>query len=1133
MAETPQDIEHRYRLLVEHVTDYAIFMLGTGGRVSSWNEGAQRILGFTEDEIVGQPCAVTFTPEDRDSGVPEQELATAARDGRATDERWHLRKDGSRFYASGVMTAVRDETGTLIGFAKLMRDRTDRKLAEDRLVTEHAVSRVLAEAATLAEAVHAVLEAVCRTSGWQCGSLWAVDAERDVLRCVQGWCDPTLNTSEFDEAGRTTTFGPGVGLPGRVWAGGTAAWVSDVSADDNFPRRQAAVRAGLHAALAFPVAAGGRVLGVIEFFSRDVRPPDGRLLDMMLVIGRQVGQSVARRRAEEGLRASEARNAAVLDTALDCVVSMDHEGRVTEWNPAAERTFGFSRAEAVGREMADLTIPPQHRDAHRAGLATYLATGEGPVIGRRIEITALRKGGAEFPVELAITRVPLPGPPVFTGHLRDITDRKESERDLADARRELARKVEERTRELAEANTATRLEREFLAAVLESAEDGIVACDADGTLRLFNRATREFHGLPESPLPPERWADHYDLYLPDGRTRMSTEQVPLFRALRDGAVRDAEMVIAPKGGTPRHLTASGRAILDADGRRIGAVVVMHDLTDRRLAEGRRVDEARRMSEFRFQRLVEHSPLSTQLFWPDGRTRQVNAAFTRLFGITLAELRDYNILRDPQLVATGIMPLMARAFAGEAVVIDPIPYVPDRGEHVGQTRWAGAHVYPVKDDAGRVEEVVLVHHDVTEQRRAEQALRESEERLRLGLDAGNTGTWDWDIVNNRVTWSDRVYEFHGVEPGGFSGRVEDFSKLVHPDDAERVGAAIRDAVANRTPYVIEFRVVHPDGGVHWIATNGKVYYADDGRPLRMLGATTDATDRKRGEEERERLLASERAARAEAERANEAKNEFIAVLSHELRTPLTPVLLTASLMESHPGLPDDLRADVATIKRNVELESRLISDLLDLTRIAQGKLKMESEVVDAHLLVRSAIDICQREDSVRLAVDLLATGHHVLGDGTRLQQVWWNLVNNAIRHGGRGVGVTVRTSDGPGGRLRVEVTDDGDGIDPAVLPKLFTAFEQGEARSKRQFAGLGLGLAICRKLVEAHGGTITATSDGRGKGATFTVELPTVAPASAERGRRWPGGGGGRPGRPGRRSARCGCCWWRTTRRRCT
>jgi CheY-like chemotaxis protein/nitrogen-specific signal transduction histidine kinase len=258
---------------------------------------------------------------------------------------------------------------------------------------------------------------------------------------------------------------------------------------------------------------------------------------------------------------------------------------------------------------------------------------------------------------------------------------------------------------------------------------------------------------------------------------------------------------------------------------------------------------------------------------------------------------------------------------------------------------------------------------------------------------------------------------------------------------------------------------------------------------------DITVRKHAEIERERLLASERAARAEAERASEAKSEFLATLSHELRTPLTPVLLTVSLIESHPDLPPDLRDDIASIRRNVELESRLIGDLLDLTRISKGKLQLEFQETDLHPIIRSAVEICQREASAQLLLHLTATQHMVRGDRIRLQQIFWNLINNAQKFTPPGGTIIVRTSDLSGERVRVEVIDSGVGIDPAVLPKLFNAFEQGDVRVQRQQAGLGLGLAISRKLAEAHGGTIAVHSEGRGRGATFCVDLPIV-PAEA-------------------------------------
>jgi PAS domain S-box-containing protein len=313
---------------------------------------------------------------------------------------------------------------------QLEAEVAERKRSEQRLTTQHAVTRSLAESATLTEAAPALLRAIGAGMGWAWGGLWTVDSEAGVLRCTCMWHAPSIDAREFDAVSREATFGRGQGSVGHVWERGEATWIVDASSDRRFLRAPAAVRAGLHGAISFPVLAGPDVLGVIEFFDRTVREPDAEQLEVLAAIGSQVGQFMERMRAEESVRQSEARKAAMLDSALDCIVTIDHEGRITEFNPAAERTFGYRRDEVLGQHLADVIIPPSLQEDHRRGFARYLATGEAKVVGKRIEITAVRADGSEFPVELAITRIPLDGPACFTGYLRDITDRKQSEEEL-------------------------------------------------------------------------------------------------------------------------------------------------------------------------------------------------------------------------------------------------------------------------------------------------------------------------------------------------------------------------------------------------------------------------------------------------------------------------------------------------------------------------------------------------------------------------------------------------------------------------------------------------------------------------------------------------------------------------------
>lgn len=237
----------------------------------------------------------------------------------------------------------------------------------------------------------------------------------------------------------------------------------------------------------------------------------------------------------------------------------------------------------------------------------------------------------------------------------------------------------------------------------------------------------------------------------------------------------------------------------------------------------------------------------------------------------------------------------------------------------------------------------------------------------------------------------------------------------------------------------------------------------------------------------------RDAKDQAESASRAKDQFLATLSHELRTPLTPVLLSATAALLDRSTPAALLPTFEMIRRNIELEARLIDDLLDIMRIIRGKMPFQFEVVDVHTLIRQAVETCRGEaldKHLELALDLSATEHHVKGDPARLQQLFWNLIKNAAKFTPDGGRVTLHTFNRDD-RITIEVSDTGLGIDPELLPKVFNAFEQGANSEAQKLGGLGLGLAICRSVAEAHGGSITARSDGRNKGATFALELTTV------------------------------------------
>ena len=286
----------------------------------------------------------------------------------------------------------------------------------------------------------------------------------------------------------------------------------------------------------------------------------------------------------------------------------------------------------------------------------------------------------------------------------------------------------------------------------------------------------------------------------------------------------------------------------------------------------------------------------------------------------------------------------------------------------------------------------------------------------------------------------------------------------------------------------------DGSRYWGDELVVALRGGDGELIAYAKFCRDLTGRKRYEDERTRLLAAEQAARAEAEAASKAKDHFLAVLSHELRTPLTPVLMAVHLLGRNRNLSASMRDALEMIAHNVRIEAHLIDDLLDITKITRGHLEIVRQPMDLHEAVRRAVEISASDlegKAQKLTVNLDATEHTLSGDSTRMQQVFWNLLKNASKFTPEEGSIHLRSYNGPD-RLIVEVSDTGIGFEAEAATRIFDAFAQASEQVMRQFGGLGLGLSISKATVIAHGGALSARSDGCGKGATFTVELPLHA-----------------------------------------
>ncbi len=360
------------------------------------------------------------------------------------------------------------------------------------------------------------------------------------------------------------------------------------------------------------------------------------------------------------------------------------------------------------------------------------------------------------------------------------------------------------------------------------------------------------------------------------------------------------------------------------------------------------------------------------------------------------------------------------------------------------------------------------------------LRAQHERLAEVMHSIGIGHWYSDLPTQQMFWDAQCKAHYGL-PTDAEITLDVLLGCVHPEDRDHLQRAAERAIFGHTSCDVDYRVVHLDGEVRWLKALGRGFYDRAGRPTRFDGITVDVTRQKMAEE----TLAE----------ANRLKDEFLGAVSHELRTPLNAVLGWARLLSTGDLPAHRVPHAISVIERNAQAQARLVEDLLDLSSIVTGKLRLRVEPVDLGAVALSALDVVRpaaEARQVQLVTSIAPAARWVPGDPDRLRQIAWNLLANAVKFTPSG-GTVLLTLEAAGPSVCLEVRDTGRGIDPAFLPHVFERFSQGDDEQMRGVRGLGLGLAIVRELVEAHGGTVLAHSDGEGTGTTMAVTLPGRLP----------------------------------------
>jgi PAS domain S-box-containing protein len=817
--------------------------------------------------------------------------------------------------------------------------------------------------------------------------------------------------------------------------------------------------------------------------ARLIRDAQGKPLR---VVGTHV-DITERKRAEQALRASEEFLRRMLESSADCIKVLDLQGRLLSMNTTGQTLMEIEDLNPyIGRPFADFFSPEAVRAAASKAVTAAAAGGIGKFQAYCPSIHGTPRWWDELVTPI---RGPDGRPERLLAISRDITRHKRAEEAL--------RESEEKFRVLAEASRV------------------MIAIVRDRRFLYVNPFLAESSGYTREELLS---IDIAELIHPDYRAAV------LDRAQRrlagESMPASYEYLMLTKSGQSRWVEIAPVRI---DYRGAPAIIgTAVDITDWKTAA-----EASRQSEERFRAFFERATVGAAQVDMNGRFAVINDRMCQITGFSREELvrlspRDITHPDDRDLDWEEYL----RMRRGE------IPRYKGQKRYVrkdGEIIWVEVTAGLMHDAAGRPVGTAGIIQDITQRKQAEaevqhqaeglRVLSETATRLLMANDpraelpgileqvAAHLGA---DVyVCYLVTEDRRRLKLHcsrGLDEESRSAlEVVEFGQTVCATAAQTgQRIVINDMQAEDSPKTALLRSMGVQAyacyplvgeqvlGVISMAARRRACF-----PPEDLGVVRAVADQVVMALIRERLNAELKRRAEELDAANRAKDHFLAVLSHELRTPLTPVLAMASMLASDSRLSADLRDDMEVIRRNTQMEARLIDDLLDMTRIARGQVELDRRPVELQSILKRAVEVCRPEiETHHLSLELNLAGPFVVyADTTRLEQVFWNLLNNAIKFSPTGGRLAIRCRPEDGDAV-TEIVDNGVGIEAEALQRIFNAFEQAEQSHRRQFGGLGLGLAISKALVEMHGGKITAASEGKGRGATFIVRLPVAARAAS-------------------------------------